>query len=664
MAKKIFEPIEIKGMKLKNRLGFPAWLLQPPGPEGHVSDLTIRWFETRAKGGVGLIITGTIEFADFSAKLAEIGVTGKNLTLIDDKYIPGWAKLIDVIHSYGAKIGAQFAAPGPMLGLAPSPAPFPDETHARFGLFDLMAGRILPVKAVSVEELKEFERGIAAAARRAKAAGFDCVEFHTGHGGANLSGTMLSPFYNRRTDEYGGSWTNRLRFPVETIEQMREAVGDDYPILIRTSSDELLGKTGITLEDTIKYIVPAFEKAGADCLDISQGSMTHSPQGIAISLYQPQGCFIHHAEAVKKATNLPVIGVGRITDLDMAERFLQEGKADIINLGSQLLSDPETPKKYFEGVPEDIRQCIGDKPLMCGRPCIINYDSHDEPIPLTAAKKQKSVLVIGGGVAGMEAARVAALRGHKVTLMEKESDLGGMVSTLALNPPTAEFRHIIDYLTTQLRKLQVDVRVCREAQVASIEEFKVDVIILATGSSPIIPEVAKGKPGVMTLDRALREQKAIGQRVVVSGFFGAELAISLAEQGKDVILIGKGPEGAIGSDVSDARRIWLLRKLTDMNIVRESPEEMRVSNPKVLCNAKVEDVVTREVKVMNEKGTEQVLPYDTLIIAQRFGERESNDLLFDKLKEKVAEVYKIGDCLKSKGIYEAILSANEVARKI
>ena len=239
-----------------------------------------------------------------------------------------------------------------------------------------------------------------------------------------------------------------------------------------------------------------------------------------------------------------------------------------------------------------------------------------------------------------------------------------MVATLALNPLTAEFRNIIDYLAAQLRKLQVDVRVCKEANAASIKELKPDVIILATGSSPTIPEVAEGKPGVMTLDGALKEQEAIGQRVVVLGFFGAELAISLAEKGKDVILIGKGNEGTIGSDLSDARRFWLLKKLTDINIVRESPEEMRVSNPNVLCNVEVEDIGTREVKVVNKEGAKQVLPCDTLILARRFGERKSNDLLFDELKEKVAELYKIGDCLKIKGIYEAILSANEVARKI
>lgn len=664
MVKKIFEPIEIKGMKLKNRLGWPPWLLMPVGPEGHVSDLTIRWFEKIAQSGVGFIMSGTIESMAPPAELAAIGVARQMLTLQDDKYISGWAKLVDVIHSYNVKIGAQFSAPGPMLRLSPSPAPFPNETNPRFGIFDLMAGSIVPVKEVSVEELKVFESGMAAACRRAKAAGFDCVELHSGHTGANLHGAMLSPFFNKRTDKYGGSWANRLRFHMETIEKFREAVGDDYPILIRVSADDLLGKDGVTLEDTVKHIVPVLEEAGVDGFDISQGSVTHSTQGINIPLYYPRGCYIHYAEAVKKVSNLPVISVGRIVDLDMAERFLQEGKADIIYLGSQLLADPETLKKYSEGVPEDIRTCIGDKPLLCGRPCTINYDSHDEPIPLTAAEKQKRVLVIGGGVAGMEAARVARLRGHEVALIEKEPELGGMVATLALNPPTAEFRNIIDYLATQLRKLQVDVRVCWEAEVDSIKEFKPDVVILATGSSPIIPKVAKEKLGVMTFDRALKEQRAIGQRVVVFGLFGAELAISLAERGKDVVLIGKGNEGALGSDISESRRFWLLKKLTDVPIVREGPKDARISNPKVLYNVEVEDVVTGEVKVVDKEGTKQSLPFDTLILARRFGERKSNDLMFNELKEKVAEIFKVGDCQKVKGIYEAILSANEVARKI
>jgi 2,4-dienoyl-CoA reductase-like NADH-dependent reductase (Old Yellow Enzyme family)/thioredoxin reductase len=664
MAKKIWEPINIKGMRLKNRLAFAPFLNMPAGEEGYVSDLTIRWFEQRAKGGLGFILTGTIGVAAPSARLrAAFGRTAEGVTLRDDKYIPGWAKLVSVIHSHGTKIGAQFTHGGPMVGQGPSPSPFPDETHAQFSQFDLAAGRIMPVEEVSVEQIEQFEREDAAACGRAKAAGFDCVELHCAHGGANIQCSFISPFYNRRTDKYGGSWENRLRFSVETIQRIRETVGPDFPILVRIDADELLGPRGITVKDACQYIVPALEKAGVDGFDVSQGSIMHSPQGITIPMYYPRGYFIHHAEAVKKVTRKPVIGVGRIVDLDMAEKFLQEGKADIIYMGSQVTADPETPNKYFQGKTEDIRKCIGCKGG-CGRPCVINYDIQDAPIPMTPAQKAKKVLVIGGGVGGMEAARIATLRGHKVTLIEKESELGGMVATLALNPLTAEFKNIVEYLSTQMRKLAVDVRICREATMTDIEELKPDVVILAAGSSPTIPEVARGKLGVMTHDKALKEQAGIGQRVVVWGFFGAELAISLAEQGKDVVLIGRGAESAIGSDVSGARRFWLLRKLTDINFVRESPEAMRVSNPKVLYNTEVEDIVTEGVKVVDKEGVKQVLPCDTLILSRRFGERKANDSLFDNLKDKVAEVYKIGDCLQVRGILEAIWSANEVARKI
>jgi hypothetical protein len=187
--------------------------------------------------------------------------------------------------------------------------------------------------------------------------------------------------------------------------------------------------------------------------------------------------------------------------------------------------------------------------------------------------------------------------------------------------------------------------------------------MLATGSSSTIPEIAKGKPGVMTLEMALREPMAVGRRVIVWGFFGAELAISLAEQGKDVILIGGGGEHAIGSDIP-GRSFWLLRKLTDITVPRETPEAMRVSNPNVLYHVTVESIAYQGMKVVDKKGTKQTLPFDTIILSRRFGEREANDSLFDQLKSKAAEVYKIGDCNQVKGIHEAILSANEVARKI
>jgi len=643
---KLLEPIEIKGMRLKNRIGLAPLANYPREQDGNVNDLTIRWYEERAKGETGFIMHGPAR--------------------ITPALVPSFTRLTGVIHSYGTKIGVQVVGAGPMSGQGPSPAPFPDESHATLGLFEYLTGQIIPVREMSVEEIEQTEDALAAAAANSKAAGFDCVELHCTHGAASMASAFVSPYYNRRTDKYGGDWEGRLRFPVNVIKKMREAVGKDYPILVRISADNLLGPKGVTIEDTTSIIVPALEEAGVDCFDVSQGSMTHTTQGIILPLYYPRGCFIHLAAAVKQVTRLPVIGVGRIIDMEMAEKFLQEGKADIIYMGRQLTADPETPRKFFEGRPEDIRKCIGcviqvANMGICGRPCAINYDIQDEPIPMTPAEKAKKVLVIGGGVGGMEAARIATLRGHRVTLMEKDSELGGMVAALALTPMTADFRNIVDYLSTQMRKLGVDVRVCKEATVADVEETKPDVVIVAVGSSMLVPEVAEGNPGVMDHIEAVRNWRAIGQKVVIWGLVAAELAISLAEQGKDVVMMGRGGEDTLARDAPWARRMHLFKKLTDVNLVRETPETARIYNPEVLYYVDVEEITAGEIKTVDKDGGKRVLPYDTLIISR---ERATNDSLFNELRGKAAEVYKIGDCSEVGDIQKAIWSANEVARKI
>ena len=661
MAKKVFEPIEIKGMKLKNRIGLPSLLNQPGGTDGSPTDLTVRWFEERAKGGAGLIMTGAVIVTNPTE--ARLAMNMQFIGLHDDKLIPAFAKIAEAVHKHGAKLGIQLTGlGGPMSGRGPSLPPYPDERYATDDLFYVLNQFRIPITEITVEELEQIKVDIAAAAARAKEAGIDCVELHCAHGGATLHNSFISPFYNRRTDKYGGSWEGRMRLPVETIQKMREAVGDDYPILARISSSQRVGNRGVTLEDTIKYVVPALEKAGVDLLDVSQGDMLRSGEGITCPLYYPRGCFMDMTAEVKKSTKLPVIGVGRIVDLDMAERFLQEGKADIIFMGRQLTADPETPKKYFEGRKEDIRHCIGCL-AGCGRPCPINYDIQDAPIPMTKAEKAKKVLVVGGGVGGMEAARIATLRGHKVTLMEKDSELGGMVAALALTPLTAEFRNIVDYLGNQMRKLGVDVRVCKEATAADVEELKPDVVIVAAGSSMLIPEVAQGKPGVMDHIEAVKQWRAIGQRVVIWGLVAAELGISLAEEGKDVVMIGRGGEETLARDYSAGRRWYIFRRLTDVNVPRAVPEAERLSNPKVLYYVDVEDITHGEIKIKVGDNVErkEVLPYDTLIISR---EREANDSLFNELQGKAAEVHKIGDCSEVGDIKTAIWSANEVARKI
>lgn len=661
MGKKIFEPIEINGMKLKNRLGFPPFLNMPAEQDCSINEQTVRWFEDRAKGGAGLVMTGAVVAGpppDLDMlKLFQMTRVG----LYDDKFIEGFARMAEAVHAHDAKFGVQLEGlGGVMSGFGPSLPPYPGEENPTVDMLKIHYDFEMPVAEITIEQIEEVKQCFADAAARAKKAGLDCVELHCAHGGATLNCSFISPYYNRRTDRYGGNWENRLRLSTEIIQKMREAVGPDFPILARIDSDQLLGEKGITLKDTIKHVVPAMEKAGVDCLDVTQGDILRSGEGILIPMYYSRGCFMDMTAQVKQATKLPVIGVGRIVDIDMADQFLEEGKADMVFMGRQLTSDPDTPNKYLAGKTDEIRKCIACN-VGCG-PCPINYEIHQEHIPLTQAETSKRILVIGGGIGGMEAARICATRGHEVTLMEKNAKLGGTVASLALDPLNAEFGNFTEYLGTQMEKLNIDVRLNREAVEADIANLNPDAVILATGASLKIPEIAQGKPGVMDHIEALERRDEIGKRVVVWGLmYGAELAISLAKEGKEVTLIGEGGEKTMASHASNARKDWVWRKLTDIKYARETPEAKRVDNPVVKLNVKVKGITTEGIEVEDKEGMKSVLPYDTLVISRG---REKNDSLFAKIEGKASEVYKIGDCSAAGDIQNAVWSANEVARKI
>jgi 2,4-dienoyl-CoA reductase-like NADH-dependent reductase (Old Yellow Enzyme family)/NADPH-dependent 2,4-dienoyl-CoA reductase/sulfur reductase-like enzyme len=661
MGRKILEPIRIKNMEIKNRLGFPPFLGNPHGPKCEVNNDTIEWFVLRAKGGVGFALSGAINpLPDIFEEMMSMPpvMFPHPLTFHEDSYAPGYKRLTEGIHEHGMTIGAQIGAGGATKGSSPSP-------FSRLNFFEAILGADLPAEAYTLEELEEIKDLCVKTAVRCKTAGFDFVELHTAHGYVSLWGGFMSPFTNTRTDKYGGSWENRLRFPAETIQAMRRALGEDYPIFIRVSVDELHGPDGVTLEDTIKYTVPIMEEAGVDCFDVTMGTQLHNPNNIP-SLYVPRGHYMRFPAAIKKAAKVPVIGVGRILEMEMAEKYLEAGYADLIYIGRQLIADPETPKKYFEGRSGDIRKCIGDLPLFgnCDRGCTVNptppaMGNTDDVVP---AETPKKVLVVGGGVAGMEAARIAALRGHTVMLLEKEAKLGGTVETLSRNPLNSEFGNLVEYLTGQMARLNIDVRVCKRARSDDVKAMNPDVVIIATGATMSLSEEAKGKFGVMTHTEALAQPDRVGRKVVIQGLgYGSELAIALAEHGKEVTLFGKGTE--IAPNVSILRRFFLLKRLTDVNVCRGDGDIPMTSpeNPRVMTGRKLKEITASEVVVEDDQGTEEGLPYDTFVVSLG---RRSNDELYKELKETAKEVHAIGDAGKIGEILDAMVAANEVARKI
>ncbi|MFW9881083.1 MAG: NAD(P)-binding protein [Candidatus Thorarchaeota archaeon] len=433
---KLSDPITIRGMTAKNRIGFPPMLTFSSDGKGGPSPRTFNVHRLKAKGGVGLITyenTGLEPVAGMGS--ANIG---------RDELIPAYKELTDVIHSYGAKIGMQIGN-GSLIGfsfanflfninpgnpIGPSKVDLAKATAA-YTLYDptwpdKLKKEDFEMQVLTKEQIIAIENLFAEGARRAIEAGFDYVDIHSGHG--MLHASFLSPWLNIRTDEYGGSIENRCRFHTETMQKIREKIGEEHPIFIRFSADELIAE-GNRIEDSIK-IAKALEKGGADCLDITQGIIYRSPYGIEIPSYCKHGCFIRLPEAIKQEVNIPVIGVGRIIDPSMADLFIQEGKADIIYMGRQLVCDPETPSKYFSGRTDEIRHCMGCL-QDCSRGCVQDVFGGQSFQELMPSEEPKKLVILGAGIAGLEAARVSKLRGHDVEIYEKADKVGGLVRLLA-----------------------------------------------------------------------------------------------------------------------------------------------------------------------------------------------------------------------------------------
>ncbi|MBY8992164.1 MAG: FAD-dependent oxidoreductase [Candidatus Lokiarchaeota archaeon] len=659
---KISDPITIRNMEVKNRFGYPPMVSGSHDSEGRPTEAAFTQYELKAKGGVGIM---TYEASQLDTWLRGPGMTGPNIGRAEN--VPAFKKMTDRLHQHNVKVGMQmnkvgmisytFGAMANFFGLPSNIGPSSiDLEHATsaWALMvptwsDTIKNNNLKIKELSVEEIDQIQDLYASGAKNAIDAGFDYVMVHSGHG--TLPQSFLTPYFNRRTDKYGGSVEKRCTFIKETVGKIRKSIGDEPPILVRFSADELV-HDGNKIENSIE-IAQNMEKAGVDCLDITQGIILRSPFGITIPSYCKPGCFIHLPEEIKKHVDIPVMGVGGVNDPRMAAEFIEQEKCDIINMGRQLICDPETPNKYFDGRIDDIKRCLGCL-MSCGT-CVYDAYSGLNYQELTPSAEKKKIVVIGGGIAGMEAARLAKLRGHEVELYEKSKKLGGLIPLLAKEFGKERYIQISDFLETQLKKLNIPVHLNKEATKDEIAFLNPDILILATGSEATIPVNLKGKANVLTQDESILKNKDLGKDIVVWGLNaywrgGLESVVSLAEEGYNIKAF-IGSEAAVGQVIASAagRRFWIMRYLRDL----KAP---------IYTNAKLLDVTDEGVKFLDKDKNEQFIEADSLVYC---GSRIANGKALSEIFEGVApEIKLLGDCNRPRDIQAAMTDAQKYIRSL
>ncbi len=638
MSRKLWEPFRIGRMELKNRVVMPPMVTRYAADDGFVTERSKNYYEARARGGAGLIIVeATYVHRQGWAFANQIGIS-------DDKFIPKLKELTDAVHKHGAKIAVQLhhggrVASSDLNGLQPiAPSPLPGTTGET-------------PKEMTVEEIAETVAYFADAALRAKMAGFDGVELHGAHG--YLIDQFLSPTSNKRKDDYGGDVRRRARFLLETIAAVKEAVGEDYPVWCRMDGKEY-GVEGITLEDAQKTARMA-QDAGLAAIHVTSWGPT-TPTNRTTPTFT-SAILEELDEGIKKAVSIPVIAVGRITPED-GERMLKEDKADLIAIGKAMLADAEWANKVASGKTDDITPCIicnscrDDirNPEVVGIRCSVNAtlgrENESEIVPTA---KPKKVLVIGGGPAGMEAARVAALRGHKVTLWEKESRLGGQLITAAIPPHKDRIAPLYQYLEKQLQKLGVNVQAGKEATAAAISELNPDVVVVATGVKPLVPDIpGLDKAQVVQAEDVLEGKAKVGKKVAIIGgeLVGCETAEFLADKGKEVTVMRRGSEMATG--VGPTVRDFFLSRLLDKGVT-------------LLREVRYNGVGPKGVIVTTRDGEQRTIEADTVILAAG---SVPDTGLYEAIKGKVAEVYRIGDCVEPRTIRDAISEGFRTGQKI
>lgn len=585
--KKLLEPGYIKNLKIKNRVSMAPMEKQWGDRLGNVTQFYIDYMVERAKNDVAMI---TME----STFIDPVGRGNiYQLGLWDDSNIPSHRRLTDALHKYGTVAVTELQHAGRnaatyKTGFQPvAPSPIPCE----------ISGGYMP-RELSLDDIKEFIAKYAAAARRAKEAGYDMVTLHGAHG--YILNSFLSPFSNKRTDEYGGSTENRWRFGTEVYQAIRAVLGDDFPMGYRVTADEFVDG-GLTLKDTSAFM-KRLEELGLDYVDVSSG-IYESAQMIIHTMDFPLGGLLPYAAGMKEVLDIPVIATGRINDMNFAEQILERNEADYVHMVRALHADPEILIKSQKGELDDICMCMACNKcidLMFGDQrvrCTVNPAAgRERAMALKPAEKKKTVMVVGGGLAGMEAARIAALRGHAVSLYEKEDELGGAVRWASKGKFREEWWQTARYRIHSVNASGVEVHLGKEVTLADIKAAKPDVTIVATGTKPFVPPYVPGvdKPLVTDYAAVLLGQTKIGKNAVVIGGqdIGLATAEFLSEHGCKCTIIDDSD--ALGADLGGIKQMVVLPRIAD------DP------NLEVRLNSNVERIGDDWVEVQS-KGQNEIL---------------------------------------------------------
>lgn len=622
----LFQPFDLAGLSLPNRLVMPPMGTGLPDHEGHVTEETVAYYRRRAQGGIGLIEVEASLVAPDS-----YGV-GPEIRLHGEEFLPGLHRLAAAVHQEGIPVGIQLWHPGrqTLLGepIAPSPIPLSRRT---------------PVpRELTQEDIRTLVRRYAEAAALSLEAGFDFVEVHAAH--CYLPCEFLSPLSNQRDDDYGGKLRNRARFLLDIVAAIRESCGEAFPVFVRISGEEG-ADGGFGVEESVQ-VARWLEEAGVACLSVSAGNwyalhLTIPPMSM------PRGCLLPVAARIKEAVSVPVIAAGRLDDPDLAERVLAEGQADLIAVGRALIADADWPKKVRAGRLEKIRPCIACNACVdlvataqVAR-CAVNPEVGRELTwAIEPAASPRRVMVIGSGPAGMEAARIARLRGHQVSIWERDAELGGKLDVASRAPSKGEVLRFRDYQVSQLRELGVEIHTSSEVTPETVEREAPDAVVLATGADPLIPPIpGVHGPNVVDAQDILLGRVSVerDERVAVVGgsATGCETAEALASMAGEVWVLEMLEQVGRGIELITRKRLL---------------KELRERGVRIVTQARVVMIEPSGVVYERPDGSQETLGVDRVALA--IGWRPRGPALAGSLGGR--EVLVLGDAAQPADFVAAI----------